>query len=568
MKCADRFWNVRFREAMVWTFILFLILACSKGEESSKVSQSTENGTIQFWDTDVSLPPQPTIEDLPDQARDALDSAYATLSAKTSSSEALGKAAKVFHAHHFESVAAAGYQLAAKKSPAEYRWFHLWAVAAKSIGRDDVARMAFARAVELNPSHAPSIIELAEFAYQEGRLDDALARYRKILAMKPDHVLAIWGLGQVYLAKGAYEEARTHLERVLALAPQATMVYYPLSQAQTALGENDKAKASLAKRGDGRPTMADPLMESVLALELTVDGFRRQGDRALRAEAYEEAIAHYRRALTLDQTDLTTHLNLGWAFFLNGDSAMAGKEWQGVLAQAEEPLLKAQAQYNLGQLARTEANFDEAVARFRAGLDLHGDYRACRLALAEALRTSGQFSEALTHYRELVADYPGDPVARLGRALCLIRTHQFKEAATFLREDFSVHPQQATFFHILIRLLAAAPIDGVRDGRMALSMVLQLTDRWRVLDSGLAETGAMVLAETGQFDEAVRMQQRALAMAKEEGTSTQMQAQLLVNLQNYVEKRPCRQPWPDEAEIFVRPSLKPQPDLEKADTHN
>ena len=554
----------RFKVAAVlaWSVFLLLSFACSQGQDGKESGSVHDQGEGEFWNAKIPLPSKPSIENLPDQAKDALNSAYATLSKGEAGSGLLGEAAKMFHAHHFESVAAAGYQLAAKKSPDDYQWFHLWGVAAKSLGMDALAREAFGRAVQLNPSYSPSLIEVAEFAYQDGRLDEALQRYQNILANEPDHVLALWGLGQVYLAKDAYEEAETSLERVLALAPGATMVFYPLSQVQAALGETEKAKASLAKRGDGRPTLSDPLMESVLEMELSVDGFRRKGDRALGAEAYDVAVTQYRRALELDETNMSTRLNLGWAFFLAGDGVAAEVEWQLVLDRTGEPFLKAKALYNLGQLARTQAAFEVAAKKFREALTLHPDFQACRLALAEVLRVSGQFSDALTRYRALVASYPGDPVARLGRALCLVRTHQYAEAVTVLREDFSANPEQATFFHMLIRLLAAAPADGVRDGKTALRMVLQLTDQWRVLDSGLAETGAMVLAELGEFDQAVRMQQRALAMAKNEGASSAFQARLLSLLQGYVEKKPCRLPWPDEAEIFVRPSLKPQPILE------
>ena len=86
---------------------------------------------------------------------------------------------------------------------------------------------------------------------------------------------------------------------------------------------------------------------------------------------FDEAIAHYRKALEIKPDDAEAHYNLG--------NALAGR----------------------GQV-------DEAIAHYQTALELKPDYADAHNNLANALAGRGQVDEAVAHYRkalEIKPDY-------------------------------------------------------------------------------------------------------------------------------------------------------------------
>lgn len=105
------------------------------------------------------------------------------------------------------------------------------------------------------------------------------------------------------------------------------------------------------------------------------------------------------------------------------------------------------------------------------------------------------------------------------------------------------HVGDPAFPVALGRLLAAAPDAGIRDGARAVALVRPLMLASPTLDAG--EALAMAMAEIGDFDGAVELQREVIDHAKETGRG-HLVAGLLVNLQLYERRRPCRTPWRDE----------------------
>ena len=91
----------------------------------------------------------------------------------------------------------------------------------------------------------------------------------------------------------------------------------------------------------------------------------------------------------------------------------------------------------------------------------------------------------------------------------------------------------------MLRVLAAAPETGVRDGERALAL---MNDRLAG-DTSIEtyETMAMVYAELGRYDEAMTWQRRAIAAAQQARQTARVQG-LAANLARYEQGRPSRSP--------------------------
>jgi tetratricopeptide (TPR) repeat protein len=171
--------------------------------------------------------------------------------------------------------------------------------------------------------------------------------------------------------------------------------------------------------------------------------------------------------------------------------------------------------------------------------------------LADTLRRLGRFEDSLEHYRRVVEGDPRDAKARLSEALALVKLQRYAEARERLDEAHSALPEQRSILAALVRVLAAAPNDEVRDGRRALQLARGLVAKEMSVED--LQTLAMVAAENGVFREAIRFQSRAVEWVEYAGLTDQLAA-LQDTLRNYQAGRPCRDPWPPG-----HPLLEPRP---------
>lgn len=104
-------------------------------------------------------------------------------------------------------------------------------------------------------------------------------------------------------------------------------------------------------------------------------------------------------------------------------------------------------------------------------------------------------------------------------------------------------PRKQELAHALARLLAAAPVSGVRDGELALSIATRVHEEAQRADT--AETLAMAFAEAGRFAEAQQLQQQLLQAAERSGRAPGA-GRWRAQLSSYEQARPWRAASPDE----------------------
>jgi hypothetical protein len=118
-----------------------------------------------------------------------------------------------------------------------------------------------------------------------------------------------------------------------------------------------------------------------------------------------------------------------------------------------------------------------------------------------------------------------------------------------------VYPNELAFNNALARVLAAAPDDNIRDGRRAASLMTPVVAQVRATET--LETMGMVQAELGQFTEAIRWQQDAIASAEKAGQRG-IARRIADNLRLYESRRPCRTPWRVDEPIEFQRTGSPQ----------
>ena len=132
-------------------------------------------------------------------------------------------------------------------------------------------------------------------------------------------------------------------------------------------------------------------------------------------------------------------------------------------------------------------------------------------------------------------------------ARTLIQLQRYREARDRLNEARRIHPGEPELTDLLVRVLAAAPDDRVRNGREAMALMQELLKGPPRVDArsgsppDVREPMAMTLAELGRYDEAIRWQREAIAAAEQNGRVA-LARLMTANLGLYEHGRPCRTP--------------------------
>ena len=404
----------------------------------------------------------------------------------------------------------------------------------------------FEQAHRLDPRQPGPLIWLAETDLMLGRAADAERHSAAATALAPASVAAWFRRGRAAVATKDYEHGVQYLEHALSLGSDADPIHYQLGLAYRALGDSSRAAAHLARKGGaGSVVPYDPWLDSLRTSLNGSSAYLNRGVEAMERRDWPTAISNLREATTLSPRDAGAQLNLGTALFLAGDRPGARSAFEAAIRAAPD---LPKPRYTLGLLAESEGRDGEAIEQFAAAVRLDANYDEAHASLADALRRNGRVEESLAHYAAVLAVNPAASQMRFGYAMGLVRLGRFVEARDWLEEAVRLHPEQPGFPHALARVLAAAPDDRVRDGRQAARLIdalMQTNTNWTLL-----ETRAMAAAEIGQFEEAVRLQQDAVAaaaQARQKRAIDHMQAILA----RYRLRLPCRTPWSSDDPVFA-----------------
>ena len=476
-----------------------------------------------------------------------LQDAYASLTrttqdragGSTERSDAYGRMGMLFMAAEFREEAEACFRNAHSLAPGDFRWPYYLGHLAKAKGDTANSVASFERALEAKPDDTATLIWLGEAYLDQGRPDAATRVLERALDRQPQSAAALFRLARASMAMNEPARAIGQLEQALSFDRDAApVIHYQLSVVHRQLGDTAQADRHLQLRGPGEVRPVDPLMQELESLLESAIAYEVRGARALDARDWPAAAAAFRKGIALAPREPSLHHKLGTALFLSGDVRGARDEFEAAL-RLSPTFVKAH--YSLGVLLGSSGQQDQAVEHLSAAVKHDPTYVDARLRLADVMRMSGRPAEAIAHYNE-AANLDARVIdAPLGTAMALVALGRYVEAQSRLREGMQHHPDQPAFAHLLVRLLAAAPDDRVRDGRAAEAMMRGLLAKEQ-RTGDLAELMAMTMAEVGQFGEAVTWQRDAIKAAEQAGNPERAR-RLAQTLSLYERRRPCRTPW-------------------------
>lgn len=153
------------------------------------------------------------------------------------------------------------------------------------------------------------------------------------------------------------------------------------------------------------------------------------GVAALEQHAHEEAVAAFRRAITLDPRVDLPHLNLAIALYYASDlEAAATASAEAVRRRPESP----HAAFVQGLIARSRNQTGEAVAAFERVLRLDAEDVGALVNLGQIELQERRVDRAIEHFRAAVAREPFNATAAYGLGQALLRSGASDDGASIM----------------------------------------------------------------------------------------------------------------------------------------
>jgi tetratricopeptide (TPR) repeat protein len=342
----------------------------------------------------------------------------------------------------------------------------------------------------LGPEHPgviPSLENLAKIQLSREEYAEAAQEYRRVLAMR-------WS-GTPSRGRADPMEILENLSAVL------TAAYFRDSQLEEAFRELDQAI--------GRAAIRENLYDGIA-----------QG--LFRVDLVAEAETVLRRGIQAFPESRQIHYGLAKVYVQASKYAAALGEFetanrlQGPLDPAADRQQRGVIYERIGSMNTLLVRFDDALAAYRAALELTPDNLKARLALADLQFRRGTLNEALDEYTRAISKYPESAAAHHGLAETYLHLDRYAESVRAAQKALELDPGDRGSRYI--QALALVRSGRTEEGQAALQEYERLEAQGRaeqkrqrtVLE--LDRNAAMKLID-GQSEEAIAMWRKTLDSA-------------------------------------------------------
>jgi tetratricopeptide (TPR) repeat protein len=247
---------------------------------------------------------------------------------------------------------------------------------------------------------------------------------------------------------------------------------------------------------------------------------------------YDMAIADYNEAIRLDPKKWSVYYNRGNAWSDKKDYDMAIADYNEAIRL--DPKFVT-AHYNRAIALGKKKNYDKAIADYDEAIRLDRTHVNARYNRANARMYKKEFDKAITDYSEVIRLDAKYVNAYNGRGEAWFAKKQYDKAIADYGEAIRLDSENA-FAHNGRAWLWATASDGkFRDGKMAVDSAKRAVSL-ESKDARYMGTLAAAYAESGDFAEAVRWQEKAL-----EDPQLKNDKDARRRLELYRDKKPYRQ---------------------------
>ncbi|MGD1020519.1 MAG: tetratricopeptide repeat protein [Verrucomicrobiia bacterium] len=249
----------------------------------------------------------------------------------------------------------------------------------------------------------------------------------------------------------------------------------------------------------------------------------------------DRAIADYGEAIRLKPDSVNAYIDRGHAYDHKGDDDRAVADFNEVIRLDPN---QATAYIDRGNAYNRKGDYDRAIADYDEAMRLNLDYApVCEENRAYAYSQKGDYERAILDYSDAIRLKPDDPSTYYNRGLVYHHKGDDDKAIADFNEAVRLNPGYVLAYNELAWLLAVCPDAHFRDGEKAVECAQKACElsEWKI--PVYFSTLAAAYAEAGDFDDAVKWENKSLASNASEAGSEKARQRLSL----YEQKKPYRE---------------------------
>jgi tetratricopeptide (TPR) repeat protein len=262
---------------------------------------------------------------------------------------------------------------------------------------------------------------------------------------------------------------------------------------------------------------------------------------------WRDPITFYERVLEIAPNAYLPHARLAALYAHDGQLEKARLHFERAIeidpAQGREGFVAFEL--DSADRALEKVDFDTAVECWREAIRVDPEQPRANRHLGLVLAARKQGAEARPHLEKGLREEPPDAGLRVVLARFYVADGQLGEAVALLREAVRIDPQMIQACNDLAWLLATAADASLRNPEEALQLAESIGSVDRISSANLLDTRAAAYAAAGRHADAVRVAERALALAH--GEEAQLAPQIESRLREYRRGRAWVEPLPASA---------------------
>jgi len=428
----------------------------------------------------------------------------------------------------------------------------------------DKAIADFDEAIRLNPKEDAAYSNRGNAWQGKGELDKAIADYDKAITLEPNYGAFYNNRGSAWLATGEFDKAIADCNDAMRLDPRMDHIhYYNRAQAWREKWELDKAIADYTEALRLEPTAVRTYVARCHAWRLKGDLVKAvaDADEATRLdphikiaydprhdhpEAYEvtaRGLAEFDVAAGLGLRSAVADIGPGSGEKSKRDPHLVPAS-AGAADQPDPRLAEKYVERGISRNAKGE--FAQAIAEFLEALRLDPRCASAYLNRGIAWKSVGDYSRALADFDEAIRLNPELAGAHRNRGVAWEEKGEYARAETEFDEALRLDPNDFQAINSLAWLRATCPDASHRDGTKAVALATRACERTSWIEWGLISTLAAACAEAGDFDAAVKWQERVVALIGDGGARALEDGQDLENVRARVGLYRARKPYREE----------------------
>lgn len=402
-------------------------------------------------------------------------------------------------------------------------------------GDKSEARRALTSAIKLAEAAAddpeaeviePSTIAQAYALRGAAQKEDAdrLADFTKSVDLQPEKAEYLMLRAQAHRVGGRADECLADIDAAIEIAPENPKVYELKALALSMLKRNEEAIEAFNKATELEPKRLSP--------------YQYRSELYSQLGKLDEAIAQLDKALEVSPNNLASLLIRAQLLTADEQHDRALDDINTILRQRPmNPgalLMKARS---LDKLDRT----DEAVALLEKLVATNPDRSDLQMQLAAFYTDKQMADEAIVALNRVIELEEDNGLAwRLRGDMHLYAGHHDK-AITDFEKALELAPADSGVLNNYAWTLATSPYPNIRDGKRAVELASKACELTQHEAPHILSTLAAAHAEAGEFEEAVKRSEEAVAKAEDLGILEGYDGQLQAELNSYKSGQPWRE---------------------------